>query len=82
MKSTVSISEGQNSFPALIKAAEKGKVVTVTRHDEPVACVIAYERMSAIAETLEVMGNPAAMQAIAGHKAGKTKFGRLDDIPE
>ncbi len=82
MKSTVSISEGQNNFPALIKAAEKGKVVTVTRHDEPVACVIAYERMSAVAETLEIMGNPAAMRAIAAHKAGKTKFGRLDDIPE
>jgi antitoxin YefM len=82
VKSTVSISEGQNSFPALIKAAEKGRVVTVTRHDEPVACVVAYERMSAIAETLEVLGNPVAMQAIAEHKAGKTKFGRLDDIPE
>ena len=82
MKSTVSISEGQNNFPALIKAAEKGRVVTVTRHDEPVACVIAHERMSAIAETLEIMGNPAAMQAVIDHKAGKTKFGRLDDIPE
>jgi antitoxin YefM len=81
MKSTVSISEGQNSFPALIKAAEKGKVVTVTRHDEPVACVIAYERMSAVAETLEIMGNDAAMRAVGDHKAGKTKFGRLDDIP-
>ena len=55
MKSTVSVSEGQDTFPALIKAAEKGKVVTVTRHDEPVACVIGHERMSAIAETLEIM---------------------------
>jgi antitoxin YefM len=82
MKSTVSISEGQNSFPALIKAAEKGKVITVTRHDEPVACVIAHERMSAVAETLELVGNSATMRAIAEHKAGKTKFGRLDDIPE
>lgn len=82
MKSTVSISEGQNSFPALIKAAEKGKVVTVTRHDEPVACVVGHERMSAIAETLEVMGNAAAMQAIAEHQAGRTQFGHLEDIPE
>jgi prevent-host-death family protein len=82
VKSTVSISEGQNSFPALVKAAEKGKVVTVTRHDEPVACVISHERMSAIAETLEVMGNAATMHAIAEHKAGRTKFGHLKDIPE
>jgi len=82
MKSTVSISEGQDTFPALVKAAEKGNVVTVTRHDEPVACVIGHERMSAIAETLEIMGNAAAMNAVAEHKAGRTQFGNLDDIPE
>ena len=81
MKSTVSISEGQDSFPAVVKAAERGRVVTVTRHDEPVACVIGHERMSAIAETLEIMGDAAAMDAIAKHKAGRTKFGNLDDIP-
>ena len=82
MKSTISITEGQDSFPALVKAAEKGRVVTVTRHDEPVACVIGHLRMSAIAETLEIMGNAAAMHAIAEHKAGRTQFGRIDDIPE
>ena len=82
VKSTVSISEGQNAFPALIKAAEKGTVVTVTRHDTPVACVMSYERMAAVAETLEIMSNPAAARAIAEHRAGKSKFGRLDDIPE
>jgi antitoxin YefM len=82
MKSTVSISEGQNNFPALVKVAETGNVVTVTRHDEPVACVMGYKRMSAVAETLELMGNTAAMRAIREHQAGKTKFGELDDIPE
>ena len=82
MKSTVSVTEGQDSFPAVVKAAEQGQVVTVTRHDEPVACVIGHERMSAIVETLEIMGNAAAMHAVAEHKAGRTRFGHLDDIPE
>ena len=82
MKSTVSISEGQDTFPALVKAAEKGRVVTVTRHDEPVACVVGHDRMSAIAETLEIMGNPAAMKAIAEYEAGKTKFVPIDEIPD
>ena len=81
MKSTVSISEGQNTFPALVKAAERGSVVTITRHDEPVACVMGYERMSAVAETLELLGNAAAMRALRDHQAGKTKFGLLDEIP-
>jgi hypothetical protein len=38
--------------------------------------------MTAVAETLEIMGNLSAVAAIAMHKAGKTKFGKLDDIPE
>jgi len=80
MKSTVSVSEGQDSFPAMVKAAEKGNVFTVTRHDEPVACVIGHDRMSAIAETLEIMGNAAAMHAIAEHQAGRTQFGSIDDL--
>ena len=80
MKSTVTISEGQNDFPALVKTAEKGTVVTVTRHNTPVACVVGYERMSAIVETLEIIGSDAAMRAIQEHKAGLTRFGELDDI--
>ena len=82
MKSTVSVSEGQNNFPALVKAAEQGRVVTVTRHETPVACVIGHERMSAIVETLEILANPAARQAIQEHRAGKTKFGTLADLDE
>ncbi len=82
MKSTVSVSEGQNSFPAMVKAAEGGSVVTVTRHDKPVAYIMGYDRMTAVAETLEILGNTAAMRAIEEHKAGKTKFGKLEDIPE
>ncbi len=82
MNSTVSISEGQNTFPALIKVAEKGGVVTVTRHDSPVAFVMGYDRMTAIAETLEILANPKAMAALKQHGAGKTKFGSIDDIPE
>jgi len=80
MKSTVSVSEGQSNFPALVTAAERGRVVTVTRHNTPVACVISHERMSAIVETLEILANPAAMQAIREHQAGKTAFGTLADL--
>ncbi len=81
MKSAVSISEGQDSFPAMVKAAERGDVVTVTRRGKPVALVIGHERLSAIAETLEMMGNAAAMHAIGEHRAGRTQFGSLDEIP-
>lgn len=82
MKSTVSVTAGQDAFPALVKAAEKGRIVTVTRHDEPVACLIGHERLSAIAETLEIMGDAAAMRAVIDYQAGRTRFGSIDDIPE
>jgi antitoxin YefM len=65
----------------MVEAVEKGEVVTVTRHDEPVACMIGHARMSAIAETLEIMGNAAAMHALGGHRAGRTQFGGLEDLP-
>jgi antitoxin YefM len=65
----------------MVEAVEKGEVVTVTRHDEPVACMIGHARMSAIAETLEIMGNAAAMHALGGRRAGRTQFGGLEDLP-
>ncbi len=80
MKSNVSVSEGQNNFSAIVKAAEGGRVVTVTRHETPVACVIGHERMGAIVETLEILANPAAMRAIHKHRAGQTQFGTLAEI--
>jgi antitoxin YefM len=65
-----------------VKAVEKGRVVTITRHSEPVACVMSYERLSAIAETMEILADPAAMKAIRDHKAGKLKTYQISDIPE
>lgn len=82
MKSTVSVSEGQNNFPALIRAAESGRVVTVTRHEAPVACVVSYQRMAAVAETLELLTDPELVKAVSDHRAGRTVFGKLDDFPE
>jgi hypothetical protein len=33
-------------------------------------------------ETMEIMSNPLAMQAIRDHKSGKTKFMPLDILDE
>jgi prevent-host-death family protein len=76
------VTKAQATFPAMVRAAEKGSLVTVTRRDEPVACLMSYERMCALAETLEIMANPAAMAAVADYREGKTPFGAIDDIPE
>ena len=82
MKTTVNISEGQRAFPALIKAAESGRIVIITRRGRPVACVISHNRLQTLIETLEIEADPEAMRAIADYKAGRTMFGDVDQIPD
>ena len=37
-----SIYEARNNFSALVKSAEEGKVIALTRYDKPVAVIISY----------------------------------------
>jgi prevent-host-death family protein len=82
MSSTYSITEGQASFPKMVKEAQAGYMATITKHDEPVAYVVGKERMQALVETMEILANPAAMKAIRDNEAGKLKSYRIEDIPE
>jgi antitoxin YefM len=74
------VSEAQSRLPRLLRQAEKGGPVCIRRHKETVAYILSRERMEAIVETLEILGNPEAMQAIREHKAGKTKFRSLASL--
>ena len=74
MNSTVTISELQAQAPRFVREAEKEGAVTIARHGKTVAFLVSRERMEAIIETLEIMGNPNAMKAIRAYEAGKTKF--------
>ena len=82
MNSTVTISQLQAQAPRLVREAEKEGTVTIARHGRTVAFLVSRERMEAIIETLEIMGNPKAMKAIRAYEAGKTEFkdaGCLDE---
>ena len=39
-----SIYDARNNFSALVKLAEEGEVVELTRYDKPVAVIISYEK--------------------------------------
>ncbi len=85
MKTTYSVSEAQSQLPRLLKEASRGEPISISRHNETVAYLVSRERMEAIVETLEIMGNPEAMRAIQSHKSGKAKFvalSALDDADE
>ena len=81
MQSTYSVTEAQSALPALLKAAHE-KLIVITRRDKAVAYLVSAERMAGIAETLEVMADPAAMEAIRKAKGKKGKYLPLSALGE
>jgi prevent-host-death family protein len=78
--STYSVTQAQTNLPRLIKEAAAEGSIAITRHEETVAYLISRGRMDAIMETLDVLGNPAAMKALRDYEAGKTKFRPLSAL--
>lgn len=79
MTNTYSISEAQAKFPSLVREAADVPVA-ITRRDVVVGYLISTQRMEAIIETLEVLANPAAMQAIEAGEQGRSEYHTLDDL--
>lgn len=83
MKNTYSVTEAQAQLPRLIKEAEKrAEAIPIRRHDDVVAYLVSRARMEAMVESLEILGNRAAMRAIKEHRAGKTKFAPLSALDD
>jgi len=82
MKSTYSIKEAQSKLAGLVHEAETGGMATITRHGIPVAYVMGADDLASLAETMELLANPAARKAIADAEAGKGKVYTLDEIEE
>ena len=74
MNSTYSVTQAQTNLPRLIKEAAGEGSIAITRHEETVAYLVSRGRMDAIMETLDLLGNPAAMKALRDYEQGKTKF--------
>lgn len=74
MDSTYSVTQAQTNLPRLIKEAANEGSIAITRREETVAYLISRGRMEAIMETLDLLGNPAAMKALRDYEKGKTKF--------
>jgi len=82
-KTTYSVTQAQSQLPRLIREAEGGRPIAISRHDETVAYIVSKARLEAIVETMELLASPAAQKAIEDHRAGRTKFvplSALDDV--
>ena len=71
MKTSVSVSEAKSALPKLVRS---GETITLLQNGEPVAFLISKERMEMILETMEIMANPEAMEAIRDYQKRKLKF--------
>ncbi|MBI5769940.1 MAG: type II toxin-antitoxin system prevent-host-death family antitoxin [Verrucomicrobia bacterium] len=74
MNSTYSVSAARAKFPAMVRSAQAGRLVGVTKNNETVAFLISRERLEALIETKELLANPAFVQAWTEEKAGKGKY--------
>ncbi len=81
MSDTYQVKDAQRQLPKLLRKAEAGGIATIWRRDKPVAHVIGAARMAAIAETMEILANPAAMKAIRSAKAGRGRNFPAADLP-
>ena len=74
VKKTYTVRELQRDTAGVVRSAESGALVTVTRHERPVVHLISDERLGALLETLELAGNPEFTRAVAKLQAGRLKF--------
>lgn len=81
MAITYSVTEAQAGLPSILREAEDQPII-ITRRDKTVGYILSPERFEAMLETMEIMANPEAMDAIRDYKAGKTKFLPLDSLDE
>ena len=81
MSSTYSVTEAQTNLPRLLKDAAD-RSIAIRRHGDVVAYLVSRERMEAIIETLEILGNPEAMKQIRNYERGKMKFYPLSLLDE
>jgi len=79
MKTTYSITEAQAKFPALVKEAADHPVV-ITRRNETVGYLLSEERMEAILESLELLGNPEVMRAVREFEQGSDAYTPLEEL--
>jgi len=60
----VGVKEAHRKLPRLLREAEAGKQIVVSRNGKPVAVVIGVKEYNSIMATLEEMADPRALRAL------------------
>jgi len=68
----VGVKEAHQKLPKLLRDAEAGKQIVVSRKGKPVAVVIGAKEYNSIMATLEEMADPRALRALREAEADST----------
>ena len=82
MADSYTVKNAQQQFSAVVREVADHPV-TLTKQGKAVAVMLSIERMEAIAETMEILADPAAMAAIREHRAGRGVYhdaSKLDEL--
>jgi len=82
MPDTYTIKTAQQQFSALVQEAADHPV-TITKQGKAVAVIMSIERLEAIGETMEILSDRNAMDAIRRHREGRAAYhdvAVLDDL--
>jgi prevent-host-death family protein len=82
MKNTYTVKEAQRNLAGMVRVAERGNLATITRHQKPVAYVLGPQRLNELLETMEILADARAMEAIRDAEAGRGKSYDAKDLPE
>jgi len=76
MATTVGVKEAQQRLARLIRAAEEGQQVVITRDGTPAAVLLGAREYNSLMATLEEMADPGALRALRD-AAADARVGRI-----
>lgn len=82
MIETLEIAKAGRDLPKVVRGLKKSGSLAISNRGRTVAYLISRDRVEAMLETMEIMGNPKAMKAIRDFEAGKTKFAPVEVLDE
>jgi PHD/YefM family antitoxin component YafN of YafNO toxin-antitoxin module len=75
-ESTVNVTEAQANLPRLLKRDS----FAISRHGKVVGVYLSKDRIEAMIETMELLGDENFMTALREYKSGKMKFKDFDEV--
>ena len=76
VESIVNVTQAQQQLPRLIRRDS----FAISRHGKIVGFYLSKDRIEALIETLELMGNPEFLKALKEARSGKANFYSIEEL--